>query len=705
MAIGAAACATAPSMPPRAASPQPAPIAAGPSIDQKTASMLRLEDRRVLGDAAVPAPPPLAGQPAAAAAPPPDLVRFLADADARVRRRAALAIGHVGLPQGVGPLVALLSDPDPDVRQTAAFALGLIGDRRARDPLVVSLADPSPLVQGSAAEALGLMGDSAAADPIGKLIDRIVQSGALAEPPADADAGRRDTPAGAFRLGVYALVRLKAYDQLASSVLDEAGQPRIRWWPVAFALQRLGDPHAFNALMTLAQDPEPYTRAFAVKGLGALKNRAAVPVLVAQMSTTDRGVLVETIRALARIGDPTGAPPVKKLAQATTTEPHIRLEAISALGSLPAPGVADALLDAVTDPNPAIRGAALRATAALDPEGFVAVLSGLDPDSNWSVRATLANVLGGLTPAAGLARLMPMLTDADQRVLPAVLESLAKLKAPNVEAILLEKLKADDPIVRAAAATALGQLKPAGVAEPLTAAYTAAQGDSSYAARAAVLAALANIGAAAAVPVLRTALADKDWAVRVRAAMLLKQLEPATAADVDQQMRPAPTLLAPEAYQAERLLKAAPIEAVIDTDRGAIRIELDPEAAPLTVESFVSLARKGFFDGLSVHRVVPNFVVQTGDPRGDGEGGPGYTIRDELNERPYLRGTVGMALDPWPDTGGSQFFITLSPQPHLDAKYTVFGRVIAGMEVVDAIEQADVIRRVRVLDGTQTGNR
>ena len=84
----------------------------------------------------------------------------------------------------------------------------------------------------------------------------------------------------------------------------------------------------------------------------------------------------------------------------------------------------------------------------------------------------------------------------------------------------------------------------------------------------------------------------------------------------------------------------------------------------------------------------------------DGEGGPGYTIRDELSERPYVRGTVGMALDKWPDTGGSQYFITHSPQPHLDAKYTVFGRVISGMDVVDKIQQWDVIRRVRVWDGT-----
>ena len=88
----------------------------------------------------------------------------------------------------------------------------------------------------------------------------------------------------------------------------------------------------------------------------------------------------------------------------------------------------------------------------------------------------------------------------------------------------------------------------------------------------------------------------------------------------------------------------------------------------------------------------PNFVVQDGDPRGDGSGGPGYTIRDELNDRPYLRGTVGMALS-GPDTGGSQFFITHSPQPHLDAKYTVFGQVVNGMDVVDRIQQLDVIQR------------
>ncbi|HSK11538.1 MAG TPA: peptidylprolyl isomerase, partial [Vicinamibacterales bacterium] len=136
----------------------------------------------------------------------------------------------------------------------------------------------------------------------------------------------------------------------------------------------------------------------------------------------------------------------------------------------------------------------------------------------------------------------------------------------------------------------------------------------------------------------------------------------------------------------------------IETARGTVQLELLVVDAPLTCDNFTTLARRGFFDGAPIHRVVPNFVVQDGDPRGDGEGGPGYTIRDELNQRPYLRGTVGMALD-GPDTGGSQFFITHSPQPHLDARYTVFAHVVSGMEVVDRLQPWDTITRVRVWDG------
>ena len=113
--------------------------------------------------------------------------------------------------------------------------------------------------------------------------------------------------------------------------------------------------------------------------------------------------------------------------------------------------------------------------------------------------------------------------------------------------------------------------------------------------------------------------------------------------------------------------------------------------APRTVANFIALVRRNYFRGVQLHRVVPDFVVQDGDPRGDGEGGPGYTIRDEINQRPYLRGTVGMALD-WADTGGSQFFITHSPQPHLDgALHRVRPGRRPGMDVVDRLQQWDTI--------------
>ena len=139
------------------------------------------------------------------------------------------------------------------------------------------------------------------------------------------------------------------------------------------------------------------------------------------------------------------------------------------------------------------------------------------------------------------------------------------------------------------------------------------------------------------------------------------------------------------------------VRAVVVTDKGAFTIELLAGEAPLNVDNFVELARRHYFDGVAFHRVVPNFVVQGGDPRGDGNGGPGYQIRDEINTVPYDRGAVGMALS-GKDTGGSQWFVTHSPQPHLDGGYTVFGRVVEGMDVVDRIARGDRIRSVTITE-------
>jgi peptidylprolyl isomerase/peptidyl-prolyl cis-trans isomerase B (cyclophilin B) len=131
---------------------------------------------------------------------------------------------------------------------------------------------------------------------------------------------------------------------------------------------------------------------------------------------------------------------------------------------------------------------------------------------------------------------------------------------------------------------------------------------------------------------------------------------------------------------------------------GEIRIEFFPVDAPKTVENFVTLAKKGFYDGLTFHRVVPGFVVQGGDPQGNGTGGPGYTIKAEFNPQKHVRGSVAMARSQHPDSAGSQFYITYGAQPHLDGSYTVFGKVVAGMEHVDAIRQGDRMTSVSIVE-------
>jgi cyclophilin family peptidyl-prolyl cis-trans isomerase len=290
-----------------------------------------------------------------------------------------------------------------------------------------------------------------------------------------------------------------------------------------------------------------------------------------------------------------------------------------------------------------------------------------------------------------------MLQDKDQRVIPAVVSALVAAKAPEVNDVLLQRLKAADFVMRAQAATHLGELKVAAAVPALIQAFEGSRGDVTYVARGAILTALNRIDPQMARPLLIEVLKDREWALRVRGLALLREqgaTEPPASA-----LGPAPGGRTVEEGEWQSLISPqfSP-HAYIDTDRGTIEIELAIQDAPLTVSNFIALARKGFFNGVAVHRVVPDFVIQDGDPRGDGEGGPGYTIRDEINQRPYLRGTVGMALD-WEDTGGSQFFITHSPQPHLDTRYTVFGHVVEGMDAVDRIQQWDVVRRVRIWDG------
>lgn len=139
--------------------------------------------------------------------------------------------------------------------------------------------------------------------------------------------------------------------------------------------------------------------------------------------------------------------------------------------------------------------------------------------------------------------------------------------------------------------------------------------------------------------------------------------------------------------------------AVIATAKGTIEIELQPQYAPKTVNNFVFLAREGFYDGVTFHRVIPNFMIQGGDPTGTGRGGPGYRFEDEFKGNPLRHETGSLSMaNAGPNTNGSQFFITHAPQPHLNNRHTVFGKVTKGQDVVDAIRQGDAMTSVTIIE-------
>lgn len=136
--------------------------------------------------------------------------------------------------------------------------------------------------------------------------------------------------------------------------------------------------------------------------------------------------------------------------------------------------------------------------------------------------------------------------------------------------------------------------------------------------------------------------------------------------------------------------------AILETTKGTIKFELYETEAPITTKNFIDLAQKGFYNGLTFHRVIRGFMIQGGCPKGDGTGGPGYSIRDEFHPKlKHTKGAVSMA-NAGPNTGGSQFFITEAPQPHLDGKHSVFGQVTEGQNVVESIKKGDKIIKVTI---------
>jgi len=458
----------------------------------------------------------------------------------------------------------------------------------------------------------------------------------------------------------------------------------------ALAIGRIGDKSATKALIaSLEKDKVAQVRMMSAFALGEMEDAQAAPALLAVLDRNDESLSVRA-RAVEALG--------KVASVAANAEPlgREKIESINAV-----------IIKHLPDPKVAL-------------------------PTDQKLMASLAiTALMRLRVPASVEPLTRQLKSTDADIRAEAANALARLRVPIAGAVpvLLEALSDRSPYVRANAARALGQGNDAGVIEPLVRCFDDPSGEVQVSAFRA-LGALSPLNDRRAVGALtargermlrdaalpRNAKADSP--VNVNAALeiiaALENYKDERAKPLQQRLRDAVGEFKTSSREAKievsrpnhdegyylgamRRPGTRPV-AIIHTGRGQIRMELFADDAPLTVDNFISLAKRGYFNGIIFHRVVPNFVVQGGDPTGTGNGGPGWKIRCEINLRPYRRGTVGMALS-GKDTGGSQFFITHSPQPHLDGGYTVFGQVISGMEVVDQITRGDVIEKVEIIEG------
>jgi len=326
---------------------------------------------------------------------------------------------------------------------------------------------------------------------------------------------------------------------------------------------------------------------------------------------------------------------------------------------------------------------------------------------DWRYRAAVADAASAASPMERVAEMaLPLTRDRDGRVRAAAygvfapwMDSTDTDRSAWRRDLFLPALRDPDPVVRATALGALTGRARAGEVPAVVSSFRLASADTLNDARLAAaryLAAAWRLDSASFGDSLRGALAALP---APRDPLVLAEGKGSTPLSHWTRNGSSPHPL--EWYESAVWQCAIPslegrdVTADLVTERGTVTIAFFGADAPLTVRNFVMLARAGYYRGVRFHRVVPNFVAQDGDPRGDGNGGPGYAIRDELNRRRYDRGAVGMALS-GPDTGGSQYFLTLSRQPHLDGHYTVFGRLTAGDDVLDRIVQGDSILEVRI---------
>lgn len=646
----------------------------------------------------------------------PDLLHELAGhRDHEVRRRALMAAGRIG-DTAATPLIlrALATDPDSGVRADAAFALGLLGD--SSSAVLDGLAAAAPPgwtppredveVTIEVLEALGKIGGERAR--------------ALVEAALDATQSL-DGPVQ-HRVAAQALLTIWRFTDRrsvqAAAPFLAAGDPEIRW-RAAYALMRGGHPDALPHLLELGDDPEHRVRAYTARALTAegadsagVADRA-LDWLRSGLDDPHPHVRINAVRALAGYGQ--RAPLQNMAGRLSDPDPSVVLAAAGALAQLGTPA-ASALADAFQrydsdQPTPAVAGALLEALAHVDSEAAAPIIAAWATAPGWRPYFA-ARAVPALEPTTALPIGRVLARHDDVRVASAALGAVAAIAAgageesphlrDQARAVLRDGASADDPLLRSAGLLGFGPLSDSSDVGLLLDAIRRVPGrDPLPAERQSAIAALGALADLAGRTGSGLAIANRLFALSAPADPWIR----AAAAEIGDGWGPAPR---PEAgedlafyadvarrYVAATLAGEEPPRAHIRTPHGTIVVQLLAGEAPLTVHNFIRLAESGYFDRGVWHRVIPNFVLQDGAPAGQPSGGPGWSIRDEINRVRYDRGALGMALS-GPDTGGSQWFITHSPQPHLDGGYTVFGRVIDGMDAATAVLQGEPLASIRI---------
>lgn len=680
-----------------------------------------------------------------------DLEKLLADKNGKVRARAALAAGRIGDERAITSLAKLSRSNNSEVAATAVFAIGEIESIAGADAILFLINDEkTPAnVRSRALESAGKISAANSKEKQSKELSDAVLQALKKKTEVKAPAGNERE---FILLGITAALRAKP--EGADVVLAEflkSDDARIRA-DAGNALSRLRAKNANDIFRKmLVTETDPIAQANAARALGAAEDIESEPHLIkTAVADPDLRVRVSAIRSLGQLKQRTSAevlidrgrkllPELKKNKNAA--EKNELLEIASALGRILA-GTADEKAelflndlrkaDDFSSPETEI------ALARIAPADYVSSLEGIVENAfgeSWRSSSAVFQGLREIANAEGndqaklkakivLLQVISQWLEKDYKsefsgkaalAIPDLLRAFAAFKSGTTSDVVRSMLASEtDLFIRAAAADILADqpYSDENFDAMQTAFKRSLETDKQFNdAQLSILSAIVKLDKTKAKESLTIALAAPDHLVRKQARNLIKQndlgkefseitenLEAVKKYDTKNGTKLGQVLNSEADYKRAVSRRNGTVKAVLTTAKGKFTIELLPEDAPLTVDNFIKLARSGYFNGLAVHRVVPNFVVQDGDPRGDGNGGPGWSIRCEVNMVSYDRGAVGMALS-GKDTGGSQWFVTHSPQPHLDGGYTVFGRVPESeMKAVDAIVRGDIISSIEIIE-------